>query len=570
MRYIVRRKCRVMKRLLKFPLIMNNEKEVRTIDELRENFNLENVTEYYLEGKLKTWLQHRNYAEELLQLERLENRNNKEIIPLELCKIFNIKQEINIDISIVEKRNRKIDILRSYLDEDEIEVNLDLVALNQEELNDIVNKRSKKDKTVYLYGETFKISDFNTNIKYIGLNFPSIILDATKNFNGKKGNIELENVNITSKNIIKANFKSLNKCELDSKSIKRNIDITNLQCTNIVVSSEWGNPIEWMEASDNTIVYGCYGGSVYTYSIEEGVTEKIASIRYVNAFCFYEGFFIYFDEWDNRNDICIYDLKLKKVKRRITIKDIKGNLMKKISPKYLLTDGKQIMLIEENSTSTRTYYYYSYESGVCIYPNKIIYKELQGYYLYSDRCYGIHRSTYIIDDKKEKEEIELHNNETYSSIREFVINDSKLFALGGGCLCSLPDNEIGVFNLNTGKLITTLKGHKKNIRFIKVLNDRIYTYAVGDDSANELVKSMELEYDFGLRSLQEVLGLKEESRGEVFIWDAKTLKNIGYFKVDCPKGWKDKTYFAISEEKIIVGYQKYDSRYCEPEFHIYE
>ncbi len=241
--------------------------------------------------------------------------------------------------------------------------------------------------------------------------------------------------------------------------------------------------------------------------------------------------------------------------------------MKKISPKYLLSDGKQIMLIEENSTSTRTYYYYSYESGVCIYPNKIIYKELQGYYLYSDRCYGIHRSTYIIDDKNEKEEIELHNNETCSSIREFVINNSKLFALG---LYSLPDNEIGVFNINTGKLITTLKGHKKNIRFIKVLNDRIYTYAVGDDIANELVKSKELEYDFGLCSLQEVLDLKEESRGEVFIWDAKTLKNIGHFKVECPKGWKDKTYFAISEEKIIVGYQKYDSRYCEPEFHIYE
>ena len=40
----------------KFPLDMGNDVKVRSIEELKENFNAEKVTEYFLNGKLLTWL----------------------------------------------------------------------------------------------------------------------------------------------------------------------------------------------------------------------------------------------------------------------------------------------------------------------------------------------------------------------------------------------------------------------------------------------------------------------------------------------------------------------------------
>ncbi len=43
-----------MARKVKFPLIMSNGSDVRTIDELKESFDLESVLGYYANGKLVT------------------------------------------------------------------------------------------------------------------------------------------------------------------------------------------------------------------------------------------------------------------------------------------------------------------------------------------------------------------------------------------------------------------------------------------------------------------------------------------------------------------------------------
>ncbi len=45
-----------MARKIRFPLRMKNGAEVRTLEELRENFDLESVLGYYTDGKLQTWL----------------------------------------------------------------------------------------------------------------------------------------------------------------------------------------------------------------------------------------------------------------------------------------------------------------------------------------------------------------------------------------------------------------------------------------------------------------------------------------------------------------------------------
>ena len=45
-----------MARIIRFPLKMKNGAEIRTLDELKENFDLESVLGYFTDGKLATWL----------------------------------------------------------------------------------------------------------------------------------------------------------------------------------------------------------------------------------------------------------------------------------------------------------------------------------------------------------------------------------------------------------------------------------------------------------------------------------------------------------------------------------
>lgn len=75
-----------MKRRIKFPLILKNDEEVRTLGELRENFDLEKIIVYYLDEKLQRWLKDRNYTDELDKIEKINKDSNN--IGNQLCKIF--------------------------------------------------------------------------------------------------------------------------------------------------------------------------------------------------------------------------------------------------------------------------------------------------------------------------------------------------------------------------------------------------------------------------------------------------------------------------------------------------
>ena len=52
-----------MAKKIRFPLNMNGT-DVRTIEELREYFDLESVLGYFANGKLVTWLKDRYYDNE--------------------------------------------------------------------------------------------------------------------------------------------------------------------------------------------------------------------------------------------------------------------------------------------------------------------------------------------------------------------------------------------------------------------------------------------------------------------------------------------------------------------------
>lgn len=123
-----------MKRKIKFPLIMKEGVEVRNIDELRENFDLEKVISYYLEGKLQRWLQNRNYEEELSKIKELNTSSDKFIKNLCISLDVQYKKDKSLDIYNIEYTNDKVTKLRDYLEDEKINEIIDYVEFNQEEL----------------------------------------------------------------------------------------------------------------------------------------------------------------------------------------------------------------------------------------------------------------------------------------------------------------------------------------------------------------------------------------------------------------------------------------------------
>lgn len=85
----------------KFNLLVDGQK-VRSLEELRKNFNLEDILAYFYSGKLQNWLASRDYKHELDQVKDIASSNNLDVSS-KLLDIFNIEhnkkelQYFNVD-----------------------------------------------------------------------------------------------------------------------------------------------------------------------------------------------------------------------------------------------------------------------------------------------------------------------------------------------------------------------------------------------------------------------------------------------------------------------------------------
>ena len=140
---------------------------VRTLEELKENFSLEKVLGYFTNGKLLTWLNDRYYENEVMQIEELNSSSTD--FKQRLCQIFEIEYTADdkIDMEILEQRNIKISKLKQFTDDESIINNVDSVALNQEELADLLDEDITP---IDLCGEKFTIPLNKENVTYIGVN----------------------------------------------------------------------------------------------------------------------------------------------------------------------------------------------------------------------------------------------------------------------------------------------------------------------------------------------------------------------------------------------------------------
>ena len=155
-----------MAKKIKFPLELAGGVQVRTLEELREHFDLVKVIGYYLDGKLLTWLTDRYYETEALNIRELNSESPD--FKARLCTIFGVENNFDheIDMEAVERRNAKIAKLKQIIDDEEIIKQVDSVAFDQEELSDLLDDDVSP---IYLCGEQFVIPFSKENVTYIGI-----------------------------------------------------------------------------------------------------------------------------------------------------------------------------------------------------------------------------------------------------------------------------------------------------------------------------------------------------------------------------------------------------------------
>ena len=182
-----------MAKKIRFPLQMNGV-EVRTIEELRENFDLESVLGYFTNGKLVTWLKDRYYDDEAMAVEALSaddtDLNQKLMSILDVAADTEIEE---IDMEVIQRRNEKLLLLRQITDDKNIIDKVDCVAFNQDDLLDILDEGVKE---IYLCQGDFEIPLRAKNITYYGLENPSVSLRKNKTASISSSNIKFVGITI--------------------------------------------------------------------------------------------------------------------------------------------------------------------------------------------------------------------------------------------------------------------------------------------------------------------------------------------------------------------------------------
>ena len=167
-----------MAKKIRFPLKMKNGAEVRTLDELKENFDLESILGYFADGKLAKWLADRYYDEKAEAVTALTSTTPN--LSVKLCEILEVEYQAengNIDLESIKRHNKKYQLLSAITSKKEILHNIDIVAINQDDLYAILYDSPS---LVYLYGEEFVAPIGAENVEYIGVNNPLVKLNKGK------------------------------------------------------------------------------------------------------------------------------------------------------------------------------------------------------------------------------------------------------------------------------------------------------------------------------------------------------------------------------------------------------
>lgn len=169
-----------MAKKIRFPLILAEGAQVRSIEELREHFDLDLILGYYKSGKLLTWLEDRYLEGEARAIRTLDEAALD--FQRRLCEALQVEYTgADVDLEAIRIRQERLAHLRTMTDEDEFLQNIDNVAFDQEELADLLDEEQT---TVYLCGKRFTVPASRKGVTYVGINEPEVKIsgDIPANF----------------------------------------------------------------------------------------------------------------------------------------------------------------------------------------------------------------------------------------------------------------------------------------------------------------------------------------------------------------------------------------------------
>lgn len=163
-----------MPKKIRFPLKLADGAQARSLEELKEHFDLASVLEHYSSGKLLTWLQDRYIESEAQAVAALDQASPD--FQKSLCAIFGVEYVSEEDLEAIQRRQERLARLRAITDDDEFLQNIDQVAFDQEELADLLDEGIT---TIYLCGAKFLVPVSQKGVTYVGINMPAVHLSGT-------------------------------------------------------------------------------------------------------------------------------------------------------------------------------------------------------------------------------------------------------------------------------------------------------------------------------------------------------------------------------------------------------
>ena len=213
-----------MAKRIKFALEMKDGAQVRNLEDLKENFDLEKAIGYFLDGKLMTWLNDRYYEEETEALENLSK--DDEQLNKKLCQILGVEYEDEgLNPEEIERRNKRIARLKQYTDNQEIIDNVDLVAFDQEDLADLLDE---DEEIIYLCQNKFTIPLRAENKKYIGIGKAEAVIRSKTIVDFAKLNIEFVNISFN------ADYEKLLRSEKSNLFMEKKTEAENVSNENLL------------------------------------------------------------------------------------------------------------------------------------------------------------------------------------------------------------------------------------------------------------------------------------------------------------------------------------------------
>lgn len=145
---------------------MGDGTSVRTIEELREHFDMESIIAYFLDGRLERWLDDHYEKAAAAAIHALQETEDN--LPAKLCAILSIELSSNedIDIAAIVKTIAKKKRLRTMTQDETIFAHARQTAFTQDDLQELL---TAGETTIYLCGKSFSISADHDNMTYIGI-----------------------------------------------------------------------------------------------------------------------------------------------------------------------------------------------------------------------------------------------------------------------------------------------------------------------------------------------------------------------------------------------------------------